>query len=268
MIEERKMLWKRISHLNAALDAHIVTHAVAPRCLAVCLSQQQHLPRELRDLIYGFVLGASELRVITRQLRSESPDRPKEHMSVWMTTDLEDACRLKDYRHLFNDNFADATTHREMATWWYQSTTFYFDRLESLRELLGTNCWGLDRDTKPPVKHVVVGLEIFCDYSSHWVSQQEDNDEKALNDVLNLAPSFDLRPGTHIKLVMKTDIELQYQTHFPKSCLGAIMKRARLVFPMLDVLLKDGHYVEVALSGVYDGYEVEMEILSVKVSGC
>ena len=118
----------------------------------------------------------------------------------------------------------------------------------------------MDRDTKPPVKHVIIELDIFCDYSSHWDSQDEGEDAKALNDMLNLAPAFDLQPSTHIKLVMKTDVELQYQTHFLKSCLAAVMRRARLVIPMLDGLLEYGQYVQMALSGVYEGEEVRWRI--------
>jgi type IV secretory pathway VirB10-like protein len=48
-----------------------------------------------------------------------------------------------------------------------------------------------------------VGLRIFRRNSFFW-----DDDEKALKAALEMVPSFRLRRGTHIKVVMKTDLEL------------------------------------------------------------
>ncbi|KAH5412772.1 hypothetical protein HBI23_157730 [Parastagonospora nodorum] len=252
---ERQRLRSGLSRLDTAVNAHIVTHVIAPRCLTVCLAMQQYLPRELRDMIYKFVLDASEPNVITTKCHRD-PD-----MSSQMTTELMQQACLKEYGHLFDPEFADSTTRKEMATSWYRCTTFRVNGLEGIRDLLQTNCWGVgrDRNTKSPVNHIVVGLRIFRSNIFFW-----DDDRKALKAALEMAPSFRLRNGTHIKVVMKTDIELLYQTHYPDYNLGAVMKRASLVFPMLDALLKDGHHVTVAFSALLEGHEVEMETFSVE----
>ena len=58
----QKNIERSQKHLSDELDAYIATY-VAPECRALCDVIHQHLPRELRDMTYQYLLSQSDILI-------------------------------------------------------------------------------------------------------------------------------------------------------------------------------------------------------------
>jgi hypothetical protein len=94
---------------------------------------QRKLPRELRDIIYEYVLGDSDVDIKAPDVKL-LPCRPR-HIALGEKFDD------KAFYHLCKPSFLDPQTMREFAECWYRRSMFNFDCDITFRKFMRRNMW-------------------------------------------------------------------------------------------------------------------------------
>jgi hypothetical protein len=161
---------------------------------AVCDVIQTRLPRELRDIIYGYVIyRAPEVR-LRRKLFQERFGRLYHE-------DVE-----REPGHLFDPAFSSSEARLELAELWHQTAPIRMDRLSKLNDLEEDCPWKCGLSSPALVKHLIVFLwdvTMFSAVCSGFVSHSSLRDTVSQNRNIvlwNLEHLFQLKPGTRITL--------------------------------------------------------------------
>jgi hypothetical protein len=133
-----------LTHAGAEIDYHIHQYA-APTCLAICEVMQEQLPRELRDMIYGFVLQDNpKLTLRDKDFENEFFDRRfiKPLASYRYDDEFDDEFyhrgydNVFNYEHIFDPAFVDHITKYEFTEAWYKIATFSFTDASYISDFL------------------------------------------------------------------------------------------------------------------------------------
>jgi hypothetical protein len=156
-----------IARLNREIDYHIRQHA-APACLSLCDLVQDKLPRELRDMIYGFMLEKSYVKITHKDLE---PDRFDPDIIKSLETILDSPLEclrdeiihydnVYDYAHLFDSDFTDPVTQSEFAESWYRTVTFAI-RPKHISKLLEQHRWDGSIEPRSLVKRIEITALLY-----------------------------------------------------------------------------------------------------------
>jgi hypothetical protein len=197
---------------------------------------QQHLPRELRDLVYNYVLDTSSKCVIVPMYRRAWEAERKTEVGGVLCNPWKPYFQYRNILHTLDESFVDLATRKELVEAFYYCSTFRFptylpcssssdDPFDHM--LSGTDRFGFDMDVDDLVRnvnfdmpgfsvslparsttHVLRILELYLKYNKH-------------------ASSVKLHMGCkNVKTQQNLHSLVQYWTH---------------LFPTLDKLISAGH---------------------------
>ena len=110
---------------NIARDInHRMTRYAAAQCLPICTMVCDKLPRELRDMIYQYIIGESIVRIDKAVLASFlfcSEIGVKPMLPAGFTNRTTIACE-----HLWDHDYSGKLFYSELFEAWYRNTTFSF----------------------------------------------------------------------------------------------------------------------------------------------
>jgi hypothetical protein len=155
-------------------------------CLSVCTAVQKHLPRELRDMIFGYLLLEDGVHArLFHYYNTLDPKAP---------------------RHYWNKDFTGDATLRELTESWYRSVRFDFDRsLDFLPHLLA------QVDTTLQCKRQeMIGKASFkilqCDLDM-WPAADASGIPSPQSLLLkNMEYLFLLRPGAKVTVILESPL--------------------------------------------------------------
>jgi hypothetical protein len=187
---------------------------------------QKRLPRELRNMIYEFILEKPKIRVQSSDLihkRFNHHDRKRLH-----EYDQSHGYKnLFEYAYLFNAAFVDPITKVEFAEAWYGTATFAFSDLSDVDEFLLQDRWGSNLELTKVVKSVEI---------SHWGECSEPDQQYFLGQTHVL---FNLSKGANIVL-----LQMDFDTISTSWCQyrKSIVQHVSYMFPLI-LQLKNAGYV-------------------------
>jgi hypothetical protein len=130
--------------LSKEIDDYIIPF-VAPDCRHLCDAIQQHLPREVRDMVYGYLLPPGTIQIKeTYFLPTNSTD----------STKLE----IEDVSHMVDLAFTNYLTKQELFESWYETNDFRFDDHCLIPRFLHQDLWGLDLPVRKLAKTLTINL--------------------------------------------------------------------------------------------------------------
>ncbi|KAI4702665.1 hypothetical protein J4E89_010387 [Alternaria sp. Ai002NY15] len=233
---------KAAQKLDDELNKYIATHA-KPECMTLSEMMQSKLPRELRDMVYAHLL-------------------PRETYSLWhFAHDRQwlQFLRKSSCDHVFMGGYLLSDTMKEIGELWYERSTFVVlgfllgrgsdPKLASeALDFLEDDGWGLDINVYQHVKHIYIRL----DYTGN-VHDKVDQLKANLRKLTSL--------GANARVVLQLQC-----TYSPTKTLGRqqvveLVKKLRIVFPVLEELVKGGKRVMVNVKG-YNVFDVKVEKLN------
>ena len=131
------------NQLQGELKAHVLAVATS-QCRNLCETMQTLLPRELRDIIYGYLLADECKCDDTKRLENDKnsmryvPRKRGEHVP-----NLFD-----DYPYVRDTEYVGIETRIELAEMWCWLARFTFDFRSKVQEVLAKKIWGLQLDAR------------------------------------------------------------------------------------------------------------------------
>jgi hypothetical protein len=238
----RKRVCVSQQRLATEVNDHIVAYARS-YCGTLCISIQQHLPRELRDMIYAYLLPVCDVLIEATDflpLGSTDSSRPQ----------------LIDVPHLLSPGFSDVVTRRELLEAWYKLSTFQFANIALIPIFLHKDLWGLDL----PVRRLVRSLEIDI-WPTDYMADTDSTrflDRRALPDWL-----IALRKGARIVFPIDTNTYKPIWSRKSQKIQRFITILSRFFSPVKR-LLAAGHHVVVEVDGSLV-VEIKLEDLTTAV---
>jgi len=223
----QKNIERSQNHLSHELDSYIATR-VAPECRALCDVIQQLLPRELRDMIYQYLLSQSDILI--------------ERTDFLPSTSLESSRpQLFDSPCLLDPRFCNEYMRRELFEAWYKFSTFQFTRNSLVNTFLSKDLWGLDL----PVYQLVRNLEIDI-----WPRGcMLDTDlEYGRAEIALLACLATIRKGAKITFPIETRPHTEIW-HSSEQQIQRFLQILSTIFPLARKLLGMGHRVTIEVDG-------------------
>jgi hypothetical protein len=164
-------------HLSKEIDDYIVLF-VAPDCRHLCDGIQQHLPREVRDMVYGYLLPPGTIQIKeTYFLPTNSTDSTKPE--------------IENVSHMIDLAFTNYLTRQELFESWYETNDFRFDDHCLIPRFLHQDLWGLDLPVRRLAKTLTINL---------WMISYTDikDKPKPMAEQYHLLDSLlTIRPGAH-----------------------------------------------------------------------
>jgi hypothetical protein len=130
--------------ISIAIDERIGT-IISPSCLVLCANIQQYLPKELRDMVYQYLLPSED--VLIGEDDFIPFDSPESSQS-----------RLTRSSHLIRPGVCDAQTRQEFFEAWYKNCTFQFCTIDLIPQFLHKDLWGLDLPVRTLVRHLNIDI--------------------------------------------------------------------------------------------------------------
>ena len=230
----------------------------APDCQALCERVQQKLPRELRDMIYGYILNPRPRRgsVYPSELIAATPVSKAWKKPVvtgtWMTE-----FDARDILHICSSQFLGAKTIQELAETYYRLSKFYFfrryntlDDIETqLHDFFASDMWGLNLVLYDHVKQVE--LAIFGIPTDELVTT------KAISETM-MKSLLRLNKGAKITIAMS------YPDWNPPEGLREWLKALSLSFPAFGRLVDNGQNVTFNLKNGSIEFRIKKQELTVE----
>jgi hypothetical protein len=197
-------------------------------CLRVCMAVQKHLPREIRDMIFGYLLLEDGVHArLFHYYNTLDPKAP---------------------RHYWNRNFTGDATLRELTESWYRSVRFDFDRsLDFLPHLLA------QVDTTLQYKRQeLVGKASFkilqCDLDV-WPAADANGIPSPQSLLLkNMEYLFLLRPGAKITVILESPLPWFSEAKNLQERQSQFLARVLdIIFPTLIRLHQAGYSLAVCI---------------------
>jgi hypothetical protein len=192
-------------------------------CREFCNKVHKTFPREIRDIIYGYVTDTNNVAVSEPASKSKKSSRPVTYFGSTSETQL----RLCDYDeeadHWWDETFVGAEMVREIGENFYRTTCFQFeDKFDLIPKFRVTDQWNLGFIPAAFVSNVEVSIN--CDAhefkkddedpwatAAHgwgWDTECNDRVPKAIprsSILVHLESLFGFRPGTNITIEITMD---------------------------------------------------------------
>jgi hypothetical protein len=222
------------SRLTDEVQSHIVSNGKA-ECWELCDQVEHKLPRELRDMVYSFLL-------LREMMTVEKHDDVAAIPLAWFNTLLS-----INLQHLVNRDYIGTKTLKEIAEAWYGVTTFSIasyslgpghNRTDPavVNDFLSRDRWGWGINVRQRVKHFRI-LADYTDYTGTSAAQLLPH----LQQVATITSR-------------KARIEIQFTSPYflifrnGWSNLGFLLQGfSAIVFPVIDGLVKREHCVVISL---------------------
>ena len=236
------MLHEAAKKLDEELSTYIVTHAKA-ECMTLSKMVQSKLPRELPDMVYAHLL-------------------PRETYSLWHFA--HDRQWLKSLQktsrdHVFMGGYLLFDTMKEIGELWYERSTFVVlgfplgrgsdpkPASEAL-DFLEDDGWGLDINVHQHVKHIYIRLD--------YMGNVHDNVDQLKANLRKLTSL-----GANVRVVLQLQCTYSPTKTLTGQQVVELVKKLRIVFPVLEELVKGGKRVMVNVKG-YNLFDVKVEKLN------
>ncbi|KAJ8117933.1 hypothetical protein OPT61_g981 [Boeremia exigua] len=197
-------------------------------CLSVCLAVQNRLPRELRDMIFGYLLLEDGVHArLFHYYNTLDPKAP---------------------RHYWNKEFTGDATLRELTQSWYRSVRFDFDRsLDFLPHLLAqTDC------TLQCTRQELIGKASFkilqCDLD-RWPAADANGIPSPQSLLLkNMECLFSLRHGASIYIILESPLPWFSESKNLQERQAQFLTRVLdIIFPTLRRLRRAGYSLAISI---------------------
>ncbi|KAH7397221.1 hypothetical protein BKA66DRAFT_566350 [Pyrenochaeta sp. MPI-SDFR-AT-0127] len=241
-------LSRRRNALNKEARLQLDTF-LAHQCLELCEQMHQLLPRELRDMIYMYILG-NHLRTMCASGNSKRMTRKIWKPSDGPDTDFYWMSKFKKLGilHICNVKYVGMMTVRELAETCYCTSILILDNYDkysplpkSSKEHELVDQWGLNLDVPSLIKSVELETTI------HELTRRPKLVRRELAVIL------------HVKKAISVTVRLSLFA-LPKESIPKLARGISNIFPILDQLVKAGHMVFV-LVGLKYQIEVKCEEL-------
>lgn len=197
-------------------------------CLSVCMAVQKYLPRELRDMIFGYLLLEDGVHArLFHYYNTLDPKAP---------------------RHYWNKDFTGDATLRELTESWYRSVRFDFDRsLDFLPHLL------VQTDTTLQCKRQeLIGSASFkilqCDLDMWPAADANGIPSPHSLLIKNMEYLFLLRPGAKITIILESPLPwFSESKNLPERQAQFLTRVLNIVFPILLRLQQAGYSLAVCV---------------------
>ncbi|KAF1925937.1 uncharacterized protein M421DRAFT_227748 [Didymella exigua CBS 183.55] len=197
-------------------------------CLSVCMAMQKLLPRELRDMVFAYLLFEDGV-----------------HARLFHYYDTLDP---KAPRHYWNKEFTGDATLRELTESWYSSVRFDFDRsLNFLPHLLAQVDSTLQCKRQELIRRASFKI-LQCDLDM-WLAADANGIPSPQSLLLkNMEYLFLLRPGAKVTIILESPLPWfsesknlqERQSHFLARVLD-------IIFPTLVRLQQAGYSLAVCI---------------------
>jgi hypothetical protein len=268
---ERTKLQRKVITDEETASAGLAEYARAD-CRQLCDAMYRTLPREIRDMIYGFIHGESSMQIFDRPCDWCTGSGPYES---YFDFSSEAHWRLNreshDHDHLWNMECLGHNVFLELLQHYYRSTQFRFGTdYELLPRFLFTDQWGLGTIPADFVANVVVEIiyDPGVDYNVSRANARKYHDidvcpwtgeprraphppelpsaQPRVKLLSGLQRLFSLKVGTRISIEMRcSGIELDGR----EALTYARDTIIPIIFTTLQRLHQGGYVVEVALDG-------------------
>jgi hypothetical protein len=229
--------------LEEKLFEHIDAH-YAPRCLQICEHMQQKLPRELRDMIYAYILDTRTQPLVQNELAKDFPESMR-CTRPWTPANKPDAsipwiCQIKyDLRHICDKDYVGLETMQEIAEAYYRGSVFSFNMYATLHPeplsqhyFEATDRWAFGLEAASLIRRLELGL------NSKELAESPAKAQEDLGSLLRLTKALSI---TIIFDEFRLDEDRQLE----------IATAISTLFPTLEKLLATGHMIVV---GVHHRY--------------
>jgi hypothetical protein len=120
--ERKKKLLTKAESITDSLQQEICDYIAqysGPECLDICQRMQQHLPRELRDLVYNYVLDTSSKCVIVPMYRRAWEAETKTEIGGVLCNPWKPYFQYRNILHTLDESFVDLATRKELVEAFY-----------------------------------------------------------------------------------------------------------------------------------------------------
>lgn len=197
-------------------------------CLSVCLAVQSRLPRELRDMIFGYLLLEDGVHArLFHYYNTLDPKAP---------------------RHYWNKDFTGDATLRELTESWYRSVRFDFDRsLDFLPHLIAQ----VDT-TLQCTRQELIGRASFkilqCDLDLWPAADANGIPSPQSLLIKNMEYLFLLRPGAMIYIILESPLPWFSESKNLQERQAQFLKRVlEVIFPTLRRLQQFGYSLAISI---------------------
>jgi hypothetical protein len=162
----------------------LIAKAIPPSCHALCEQMQHYFPRELRDMIFQYLLPSSDVLIEASDFTPfEAPDSSRSQLSK--------------SSHLLRPGMSDAQTRQELFEAWYKYSTFQFSSPDLIPRFLHKDLWGLDLPVRKLVRRLVIDI---------WPPDTLSNTRfsRVVDDPALLACLLSIRTGARIEFPIDT----------------------------------------------------------------
>ncbi len=167
-------------------------------CLPICQAMQQKLPRELRDLVYDYLLYNPLLPGMNRVWQGETSQRCN---GCHFHNNFSSSCRKHGLGHLRNVEYLGSGTVEELAEMWYRASEFELSQAYTLDTLVRENPWNVSFNPTTLINKVYVRI------SKRDILEKDDSENKwkvpteiSQNLKSILLPLFHIKAGAKIEV--------------------------------------------------------------------
>ncbi|KAH7069559.1 hypothetical protein BKA63DRAFT_579581 [Paraphoma chrysanthemicola] len=211
----RRKIGEYVSH-RQALESRIRRTSEAYRkatCQGIYERIRTSLPRELRDMIYDYILGEPRVAVDHHQndcrcLSCQDPYAAGPNAAKVIDQTALPAAHLRDPDHV-------GFLSKELGETWYRKSVFVFDTCGSLSAFVGSDIWNSRLNPRMFIKHIEIHIKLedfrravatnaLKEYASNLERSLDvlwNIDQGATIDVVSAVPSHDrfmsLQPLSH-----------------------------------------------------------------------
>jgi hypothetical protein len=228
----------RADPLMFDINARIEIYA-ATSCLSTCTMMYNKLPRELRDMVYTYIVGSESTLSIENDFLGPLVYNWK-HTQHDTSDHLPDVFRYgmnAEFAHAFDRKFVGAHFKFELVEIWYRATTFVFRDCRFVPHFLENDRLGYCTEPRDRLNKVTIARDL---YPKHEL-------------VRDLHLLSGLHAGAHITFEIRT---MAFIESPPLSSTGnyMVMRAVRgvsIMFAQIRILLDKGHKVFVKVSGTF-----------------
>jgi len=228
----------------------------AAQCLSICTATYDKLPREVRDMVYIYIIGESTIEIDQELL--EFAIFPEEHTERATTPRFPE--RLLKYIdsagvHLWDAKYSGMFFSSELIETWYRHTTFSFKHCQLVPEFLNNSRFGYGVAPREWVRNIKILRFLMQDsrikYASGVVYHKGHKSKVEYHDNSSDVHHLDgLHKQTHVIFDFDPDYPPLREIFSRSGWERMLVANFKGSFPKIGALLDSGCRVSVVFAGV------------------